>query len=120
MIKRIIYWITTLLVSAMMGFSAFAYLTHQPMMTRGFADLGYPPYFQNILGVAKVLGVLVLLSPGLKRLKEWAYAGFVITFISAFVSHMEMGEQPKAAAPVVALVVLLISYFTRPPGRVLR
>jgi hypothetical protein len=61
------------------AFNAYAYLTHKPQMMAAFASLGYPAYFPNILGVAKILGVFALLIPGAVRLKEWAYAGFTIT-----------------------------------------
>src|SRR5438067_10453538 len=37
--------------------------------------LGYPVYILSILGVWKLLGAVVIVAPGLQRLKEWAYAG---------------------------------------------
>jgi len=115
--KLITYWIATGLISLMMALSAYIYLSHAPTAVEGFAHLGYPPYFANLLGVAKLLGVCALLFPGLPLLKEWAYAGFTFTFIAAVVSHLESGDGPKALAPVVALAVLALSYFLRPPGR---
>jgi uncharacterized membrane protein YphA (DoxX/SURF4 family) len=115
--KIITYWIATLLLCAFMAFSAFSYLTRQPKMVEAFASLGYPPYFMTILGVAKILGVLALLLPGLPRLKEWAYAGFTFTFIGAVWSHLTMGQTSAAPMPVVALVLLIISYVCRPVER---
>ena len=62
---------------------------------------------------AKILGVVALLAPGLHRLREWAYAGFAITFISAFIAHTSSGDPASvAAAPLVALTLLAISYAT--------
>src|SRR5262245_50489910 len=40
-----------------------------------FAHLGYPLYLLTILGAWKLPGAIVILAPGLPRLKEWAYAG---------------------------------------------
>jgi hypothetical protein len=114
---KIVYWTATLLICALMLVSAGGYLSGSDMMVKAFHQLGYPDYFRIMLGIAKVLGVLVLLAPGLRRLKEWAYAGFTFTFIAAIVSHIASGEGPKASAPAIALVVLMISYFTRPPKR---
>jgi hypothetical protein len=115
--KTVIYWIATILLAAFMAFNAYAYLTHSPMMMAAFASLGYPSYFSNILGVAKILGVLALLIPGAVRLKEWAYAGFTFTFCGAFFSHLASAQQKEALMPIFALVVLALSYLLRPPSR---
>ncbi len=115
--KAFVYWIATILICAMMAFSAFAYLTHAPKMMAGFASLGYPEYFPIILGVFKVLGVLALLAPRFALLKEWAYAGFTFTFIGACASHLAVGQHKEAVAPVIAFVLLAISYVLRPATR---
>jgi uncharacterized membrane protein YphA (DoxX/SURF4 family) len=115
--KLIIYWIATVLICAMMAMSSFMYLTHAPKMMQGFASLGYPAYFANILGVFKALGVLALLAPRFALLKEWAYAGFTFTFIGAFSSHLAAGQNQQAVAPVVALGLLAVSYLLRPATR---
>ncbi len=46
-------------------------------------DLGYPLYVMTLLGIFKLLGVVTLLLPGLKRPTEWAYAGFTFDLIGA-------------------------------------
>ena len=115
--KIIIYWISTLLVCAMMTAVAIAYLMHVPKMNEAFTSLGYPLYFQNMLGVAKLLGVIALLVPGLPLLKEWAYAGFTFTFIAAFISHLVAHQNQEAVAPVIALVLLIASHCLRPASR---
>ena len=115
--KKITYWISTVLVSAMMALSAAMYLTHNPQIMAAFASLGYPAYLPNILGVAKLLGVVALLAPRHGLIKEWAYAGFTFTFLGAFISHLTMGQGPQAVNPLVALVLLTTSYFTRPAER---
>ncbi|PUZ24344.1 DoxX-like family protein [Chitinophaga costaii] len=110
---NITYWISTILISLMMAFSAYSYFTN-PMVATGFAHLGYPDYFRVELGLAKILGVLLLLIPQVgPRVKEWAYAGFTITFISALIAHTVSGDPVSAKVNVmVALVLLLTSYFT--------
>ena len=115
--KTIGYWIATVLISAMMLMSAYMYLSGAPKMVEAFHSLGYPDYFRVMLGAAKVLGIGVLLAPGMRVLKEWAYAGLTITFVAAVVSHLECGQGPAAIAPVVALVLLTASYFLRPADR---
>jgi hypothetical protein len=47
--------------------------------------MGYPPYFILTLGIAKIIGVIALLTPNLKRIKESAFAGFTFDVIFAFI-----------------------------------
>ncbi len=116
-LRTIGYWISTLLITGMMSMSAFFCLTRKPDALAGVKHLGYPGYFVTILGTAYALGVLALLAPKLGRLKEWAYAGFTFAFISAFWSHIAMREHKQSLGAVVALVVLAVSYQTRPDSR---
>ena len=109
---RITYWITTAIVGLMMTYSAYAYLT-QPTVAEGFHHLGYPDYFRVELAVAKLIGVILLLAPLKARIKEWVYAGFTFTFISAFIAHTALGDAAAHwSAPVIFLVLLAISYIT--------
>ena len=111
--SRIIYWVTTGIVALMMSYSAFAYIT-KPEMVKGFQHLGFPDYFRVELAVGKLIGVVLLLSPVAARVKEWAYAGFGITFVSAFIAHSASGDPiAMRAMPLVLLVLLGISYYTR-------
>ena len=109
---KITYWSTTAVFSLMMAFSAFAYVT-QPEIKQGFVHLGFPDYFRIELAVAKLLGAVILLAPVATRFKEWAYAGFSIVVISAFIAHAASGDPLNALFnPLVALALLLTSYFT--------
>jgi hypothetical protein len=56
--------------------------------------LGYPLYLAGVLGACKGVAAAVILLPGLPLLKEWAYAGVVILFAGAFVSHLAVGDAP--------------------------
>ncbi|MDB6093027.1 MAG: hypothetical protein JWM32_589 [Verrucomicrobia bacterium] len=115
--KKVTYWVATLIVCGFMAFNAVSYLSHEPKLMAAFASLGYPPYFPMILGVAKLLGVLALLVPGLPRLKEWAYAGFTFTFLGAIFSHLASNQNQAVLMPAATLVVLVISYVFRPDFR---
>ena len=115
--QKIAYWISTVLLAAFMAVVAIAYLAHLPKINAAFSSLGYPPYFQNILGLAKLLGAITLLVRGMPILKEWAYAGFTFTFIGALISHLAVNQTQEAVGPVIALIILAISYFLRPANR---
>jgi uncharacterized membrane protein YphA (DoxX/SURF4 family) len=117
MTSKIIYWVSTSLVAALSLFAGFAYLSGNPQAVEGFAHVGYPQQLRIILGIAKPLGAIALLVPGLPKLKEWAYAGFTFAWISAFVAHYLAKDGPKAFTPLILLALLAISYVTRPAGR---
>ena len=117
MARKITYWTSTGLVAAMSAFAAFAYLSGSPQAVQGFAHVGYPQQLRIILGIAKPLGAIALLLPGWPRLKEWAYAGFTFAWISALVAHYLAKDGAKAFMPLVLLVLLFVSYVTRPASR---
>ena len=108
---KIIYSTTTALVALMMTSSAYAYLTSEELK-RAFVHLGFPDYFRVELAIAKIFGVLFLVIPQVPaKLKEFAYYGFFITFISAFIAHgVTVDPVPAVATPIVFLVLLIASY----------
>ena len=109
---KITYWATTSIVALMMTFSAYMYFTNVEVV-ENFQRMGFHNYFRIELGVAKIIGAVLLLVPVVGRLKEWVYAGFGITFISAFIAHVASGDAAsQAMAPVLFFVLLSISYIT--------
>lgn len=109
--NRIVFWVSTGIIALMMTFSAFSYFTNEEIIS-SFVHLGYPDYFRIELGIAKFLGAVILILPMVPaRLKEFAYFGFALTFISAFIAHIAIGDPGSVAmAPLVFLVILIVSY----------
>ena len=105
------FWIATALFCFQIGFTAYAQLT-LPQVSEAFLHLGFPNYFRIELAWAKFLGVALLLAPVPARMKEWAYAGFAITLVSAVIAHVAIGEGPAAWGWAVGTGVLWgLSYF---------
>jgi hypothetical protein len=105
------FWIVTALFCLQTGFTAYAQL-RLPQVAEAFAHLGFPDYFRVELGLAKLLGVVLLLAPVPARLKEWAYAGFAITLASALIAHLSVGDGPDAWGWAAGTGVLWgLSYF---------
>jgi uncharacterized membrane protein YphA (DoxX/SURF4 family) len=117
MTRKIAYWASTGLLAALSLLAAFVYLSGSPQAVEGFAHVGYPQQLRIILGIAKPLGAIALLVPGLPKLKEWAYAGFTFAWISAFVAHYLANDGAKAFMPPILLALLAVSYVTRPASR---
>ena len=110
---RYIYWVATSIIFLFEGVMP-ALTTNSDLAKQGISHLGYPDYFRILLGVFKVAGAIVLILPFFKgRIKEWAYAGFTFTMISAFVSHAVIdGINGQTFFPLFILFILFISYFT--------
>ena len=119
MARKVTYWVSTGLLSAMSLFAAFAYLSGSQQAVQGFAHVGYPQQLRIILGIAKLLGAITLVVPGVPRFKEWAYAGFTFAWISAFIAHYLAHDGPRAFTPLILLALLAVSYVTRPASRAL-
>jgi hypothetical protein len=113
---KILYWIFTGLLSAFMIFSAIPDI----MVVKDAVDLisghlGYPKYIIPFLGVAKLLAAIVIIIPGVPRLKEWAYAGIVFDLGGATYSAIAMndpfwGPQGGWAFMILPFLVLALSY----------
>jgi hypothetical protein len=107
----IIYWITTGIIFLFEGVLP-AFTSHTQLAVEGIKHLGYPDYFRVMLTVFKVTGAIVLIVPAFKgRTKEWAYAGFGITMLSAAVSHTVVdGFGGQTVFPLVIFGILVVSY----------
>jgi uncharacterized membrane protein YphA (DoxX/SURF4 family) len=117
MARKISYWVSTGLIAAMSLFAAFAYLSGSQQAVEGFTHVGYPQQLRVLLGMAKLLGAIALLIPGWPKLKEWAYAGFTFAWTAAFFAHYLAKDGPRAFTPLALLVLLFISYVSRPASR---
>ena len=105
------YWIATSLFALQMGFTAYAQL-RIPQVAEAFTHLGFPAYFRIELSWFKLAGILVLLLPAPDRLKEWAYAGFAITLVSALIAHLSVGDDASKWSWAAGTAVLwALSYF---------
>ncbi len=108
---KLIYWISTSLIFIMEG--VMPALTSQTELAKqGISHLGYPVYFGNALVIFKVLGAIALMIPQVpKRVKEFAYAGFVFDFVFASISHFAVdGMNFQSFFPLIFLAILVGSY----------
>ncbi len=111
--KNLLYWVAKGFISFFMLFSAYYSYSHAEALRK----LGFPDYFRIELVVAKLLGAILLLVPGVpNRVKEWIYAGFCISMVSAFIAHI-CSEDPIGQIIFVSvdfvLIVTCIWYVSR-------
>ncbi|HEX8022914.1 DoxX family protein [Mucilaginibacter sp.] len=108
---KTIYWIGVALTSLWFGTSGFCELTTNPLVWAITVKLGYPPHFIYILGVAKLLGIAVLLTPNrLLRLKEWVFAGIFFDILFAFLSKIAVLGFPATIDAIVAFIMVTLTY----------
>jgi len=87
-------------------------------VVQGFKPLGYPTYFISLIGTWKMLGIIAILAPKFKLLKEWAYAGIFFTMTGAVISHIASNDvSAQIIAPVVLAVFTVLSWYLRPADR---
>jgi hypothetical protein len=107
----IIFWVSTVLFCAFMLTSAIPNILSSKEWVTVFEQLGYPLYMLPFLGVAKLLGVIVLLIPGFNRLKEWAYAGLFFDLVGAVYSGLAVGGfDPKMLVMLIPFGLGALSY----------
>ena len=112
------YWAATACVAAELGVGGVWDIARLPFVRDVVAHLGYPSYFLTILGTWKILGAIVVLSPRLPRLKEWAYAGMIFDLTGAAASRASLGDPiAMVVVPLVISGVVIASWALRPEGR---
>jgi uncharacterized membrane protein YphA (DoxX/SURF4 family) len=106
---KVIYWISTALIalSALSGI----FFINKPESTEKMHHLGLPMWFAYEATIGSFIGGLILLIPMMKRVKEWAYVAFGITYISAFIAHITLdGFGGDAISAIIVFGILLLSY----------
>lgn len=113
--KMIGYWIVTI-IFVIEGLNAgILQIAHVPHYVQLFAGLGYPDYFLLLLGIGKIIGSIALAIPRYPLIREWAYAGFMIDFLSAIFSHIAVGHGVvHLLGPLFGIALLVVSYVLRP------
>ena len=112
------YWLVTAAVVGECAVGGTMDLLRMAPFYPVMIDLGYPSYLATIMGTAKLAAAAVLVVPGQRRLKEWAYAGVMINMVGAAASHLAV-RQPLGTllAPTAFAGLTLLSWALRPASR---
>ena len=112
---NLIYWISTIVFAALMIFSAAGGLQPSPPAIQLIHDqLGYPVYFIQYISIAKLIGSIAILIPGLNRsVKEWAYAGLFFDLTGAIYSAVASSGtfDPMMLMMLIWILPGIISYY---------
>ena len=116
--RPIVFWLVTGLLAFGMLAGGTGQLLHAQFNVDGMRHLGYPRYLLSLIGAWKLLGIGVLLLPGWRLAKEWAYAGFFFLLTGASISHLANGDGFGGALPSFVFACLTVaSWQLRPASR---
>jgi DoxX-like family len=107
-IDKVIYWVSTAIFCCIMLFSASMYFLKYEMIKGFFESMHYPTYIVYPLAMAKIMGVIAILTQKSTLLKEWAYAGFFFDALLATAAHLHAKDGGHLMA-MSAMVMLIIS-----------
>ncbi len=108
------YWIFTILFAGLMIFSSIGGLQPTADTIEILHDgLGYPVYFIQFISIAKLLGSVAILIPGLKVAKEWAYAGLFFDLGGAIYSGVAVAGKidPMMFTLLIWIIPGVLSYY---------
>ncbi|MDB5250332.1 MAG: DoxX family protein [Segetibacter sp.] len=112
---NLIYWVSTIVFAALMIFSAVGGLQPSQQAIQLMHDaLGYPVYFIQFISIAKLIGSIAILVPGLNRsIKEWAYAGLFFDLAGAVYSGVASSGQfdPMMLTMLIWILSGIVSYY---------
>ena len=112
--NNIVYWISTIIFSSLMIFSAAGGLQPTQQAIQLIHDsLGYPVYFIQFISIAKLLGAVIILIPGPGRIKDWAYAGLFFDLAAAIYSGIAVSGKfdPLMFTMLIWIVPGILSYY---------
>ncbi len=109
-IQKIVYWVATGIMCAIFSFSIFNYFANHDMISGFFTSFGFPTWLIYPMAVAKILGIVAVLSKISPFLKEWAYAGFFFNAILAFAAH-QMAQDGGGMFSIVAILAIIVSRY---------
>lgn len=107
---KIIYWVTTSIICL---FASSAIFMNSEMAIEGTKHVGIPRWLGLEISIGQLIGLVLLIIPAVPaRLKEWAYVGFGILYISAAVAHIAIGDPISNTLMAFVFFGLLLASYT--------
>jgi hypothetical protein len=109
--NKIIYWTATCVCCAIMLFSACLYFVKYEIIVDYFDKMHYPKYLVYPLAVAKLLGIVAIISRKSKVLKDFAFAGFFFDGILAATAHFMANDGGYLLSVLLIIGVIVAKIF---------
>lgn len=114
--KRYIYLGSTAAFSLSMLLAVYFYFFKNDYVSNYFEMIGFPAWLVVPLGIVKILGIIGMWNRKFLTIREWAYAGYFYNCVLAFFGNLLCPTGEFTLAAVVAIALLVVSYFVKPEG----
>jgi Mg/Co/Ni transporter MgtE len=103
------YWVSTSIICL---FASTAIFMNSEMAIESTKHLGIPRYLGLEVSIGQLIGLVLLIIPAIPaRIKEWAYTGFGIMYLTALNAHIAVGDPiGHSIMAIVFFGLLLVSY----------
>ena len=107
---KIMYWVSTGIICL---FASTAIMMNSEMAKEGTTHLGIPRWLGLEVSISQLIGLVLLIVPAVHaRVKEWAYVGFGILYITAAIAHISMEDPIGNTIMAIAFFGLLLLSYT--------
>ncbi len=109
--QKIVYWVPTSLFCLLFLASAIWTLFDIPGTVAETQALGYPSFTVIPLAIAKLLGIVAILTNTSRTLKEFAFAGFLYDVLLATLGHYNNpGIGTGIGIAIFGLIIWILAY----------
>ena len=102
-------WVLQVLLAVLFTIQGVLKLASSPHWVSRFRGWGYPDHFYFVVGLAELVGAILLLIP---RLTRWGAALLIVVMIGATATHA-IHHEPQVVTTVVIIALLSIVVFLR-------
>jgi hypothetical protein len=103
---KITYWVTTSIISI---FALNAIGMNSEQAVQSLQHLGIPRYLGYEVSIGQLIGGIILIIPAIPaRIKEWAYVGYGILYLTAAIAHLSLGDPIGHTIMAISFFLLLI------------
>lgn len=118
-LKSICGWVLQLLLAGLFAIQGIMKLSGSPTWISRFRAWGYPDRFYFVVGLAELLGAVLLLIP---RLAKFGAAMLIVVMVGATATHLTHREPQIMTTLVLATLLAIVLYMrwgtvTKPSGR---
>lgn len=111
--KTVGLWIIRILLAAMFVMAGSGKLINPAQFGTAFVNWGYPAWFATVIGAVEVVGGILLL---VQRAAFYAAGTLAAVMAGAAFTHLKTtGEAPRAAVPIVLLILSVLVALARRP-----
>ena len=108
--KSICGWVLQLLLAALFAIQGITKLTGSPAWISRFRAWGYPDRFYFVVGLAELLGAVLLLIP---RLGKFGAVMLIVIVVGATATHLIHRERQIMTTVILATLLAIVLYMRR-------